>query len=64
MSGYPMILCRKIDSANVEITACDSCAEARDGILKWIKDNFWGDIISGQHWRKDMNLIFGGYLFG
>ena len=30
---YPMILCRKIDSANVEITACDSCAEARDGIL-------------------------------
>lgn len=34
---YPMILCSKIDSAKVEIIGCDSYAEARDGILKWLK---------------------------
>ena len=34
---YPMILCRKIDSSDVIIIACDSCDEACDGILKWSK---------------------------
>ena len=34
---YPIILCRKIDSSDVNIIACDSYDEARDGILKWIK---------------------------
>ena len=34
---YPMILCSKIDSAKVEIIGCDSYAEARDRILKWLK---------------------------
>ena len=32
-----MILCSKIDSAKVEIIGCDSYAEARDRILKWLK---------------------------
>ena len=34
---YPIILCSKIDPNGTEIIACDNYAEARDGILKWLK---------------------------
>ena len=37
---YPMILCKKIDSADVDIVACDSLSQAHDEILKWLKDRF------------------------
>ena len=37
---YPMILCGKIDSAEVDIVACDSLSQARDEILKWLKGRF------------------------
>ena len=37
---YPMILCGKIDSAEVDIVACDSLSQAHDEILKWLKDRF------------------------
>lgn len=34
---YPMILCSKVNRSGTEIIAYDSYAEARDGILKWLK---------------------------
>ena len=37
---YPMILCKKIDSADVDIVACDSLSQAHDEILKWLKGRF------------------------
>ena len=37
---YPMILCGKIDSAEVDIVACDSLSQAHDEILKWLKGRF------------------------
>ena len=37
---YPMILCRKIGSADVDVVSCDSLSQARDEILKWLKGRF------------------------
>lgn len=35
---YPMILCSKIDTAEVEIVVCESYSEASDKVLKMIKE--------------------------